>query len=89
MKWFYIGFKEKVKDELSKDKRSDILTQYIEKTVEIDNRLYKRRMERRGYYLHLRWTPAKQQSNTGKRIYHHSTATGIYPGPIDLGVTTI
>lgn len=40
MRYFYNGLKERVKDELIRNKRLDNLAEYIGITVEIDNRLY-------------------------------------------------
>ncbi|KAK7433421.1 hypothetical protein Landi51_13952, partial [Colletotrichum acutatum] len=45
---FYRGLKEEVKDELSRQDRPEELHEYIDMTVKIDNRLYERRLERKG-----------------------------------------
>lgn len=43
---FYQGLKDEVKDELYKENRPDIFSKYAKMAVKIDNRLYKRRMEK-------------------------------------------
>ena len=45
---FYQGLKDEIKDEVARMDRPSELADYIELVVRIDNRLYERRMERKG-----------------------------------------
>jgi len=51
---FYKSLKEHIKDEITKKDRPEELTKYIERTVRINNRLYKRQQKRQ------RTTPSLQ-----------------------------
>ncbi|KAF6805928.1 reverse transcriptase domain protein [Colletotrichum sojae] len=76
---FYQGLKEDVKDELARTDRPDELHLFIDMAVKIDNRLYERRLERKG---HQPWTHKK--STTGRKYTPITTATGYHSGPMDL-----
>jgi hypothetical protein len=57
---FYDTLKEEVKDEISRiEKRPTTLVEMKKHAIRIDNRMYERRMERRGYQRH--------SANTGQR----------------------
>ncbi len=45
---FYKDLKECIKDKIIKKDRSEELAKYIEYTIRIDNRLYKKQQEKRG-----------------------------------------
>jgi hypothetical protein len=47
---YYRGLKEEVKDDIVRGGRPGELLPMIEKAIDIDSRLYERRMERRGQY---------------------------------------
>jgi hypothetical protein len=47
---YYKGLKEEVKDDIVRGGRPQTLTEMKDKAIEIDTRLYERRMERRGQY---------------------------------------
>uniref|UniRef100_L7J7G5 Retrotransposon gag domain-containing protein n=2 Tax=Pyricularia oryzae TaxID=318829 RepID=L7J7G5_PYRO1 len=62
---FYQGLKNEVKDELIKEERPQLLSEYVKLAVKIDNRIYERKLEKkegRGA-----WTPRPQAANTGRR----------------------
>ena len=46
---FYIRLKDNIKDKLSKYKRLDNFVDFIVITIKIDNRLYKRYLEKKSY----------------------------------------
>ena len=50
---FYNGFRDDVKDEFNREARSEILIEITNKAIRIDNRLYERRFERKGYNIVL------------------------------------
>jgi hypothetical protein len=84
---FYQGLKSEVKDELSKRSRPDTFTEYVAEAVRIDNRLYERRMEKKGT-VHPSWGYSKKrQTNTSKKVHPRSTAYGHHPGPMELDAT--
>ncbi|KAI1873671.1 uncharacterized protein JN550_002940 [Neoarthrinium moseri] len=102
MTLFYAGLREDVKDEVSKEDRPDEFDSYVERIVKIDNRLYERRLEKRGSKSEPH-TP-RIKANTGKpRQNHHRgsdnrhpprnqkwqnrTSHGHHSGPIDLDAT--
>jgi hypothetical protein len=80
---FYKGLREDVKDEMSKVERPDELGEYIALAIQIDNRLYERRLERgNGMRSGPTWGyRANQDKGRGG-----STATGYHAGPMDLDV---
>lgn len=92
MAQFYEGLKDEVKDELVKEDRPDELSKYIAMAVRIDNRLYERRMEKRGQKTTM-WKPpgnfqrSPNQANTSLRRYQPSTMYGGtgHAGPMELG----
>ena len=45
---FYEGLKDDVKDDLYKENIPDTLVEYMQYIIKIDNRLYTRRLERKG-----------------------------------------
>lgn len=47
---YYRGLKDAVKDELVKQERPDNMEELVEQAVNIDNRLYERALEKRGFY---------------------------------------
>jgi hypothetical protein len=49
---FYRGLKEFVKDELSRIDYIDTLQELSEAAIKIDNRAYKRRIEKKGIFTH-------------------------------------
>jgi len=48
---FYNGLRDDVKDELNREARSEILSKITDKAIRIDNRLYERRLERKGHNI--------------------------------------
>ena len=82
---FYKGLREDVKDDLSRETRPDKLHEYIEKAILIDNRLYERRLEKRGHGGGT-FIP---KANNGRKIQHRSTAYGntTHAGPMELDAT--
>ncbi|KAI1855990.1 uncharacterized protein JN550_013917, partial [Neoarthrinium moseri] len=102
MTLFYAGLREDVKDEVSKEDRPDEFDSYVERIVKIDNRLYERRLEKRGSRSEPH-TP-RIKANTGRpRQNHHRgsdnrhpprnqgwqnrTSHGHHSGPMDLDAT--
>ena len=75
---FYNGLRDDVKDELSREARSEILSEITDKAIRIDNRLYERRLERKGHNT-VPW--GQRQANSGRR---RSTAYGHHSGPMEL-----
>jgi hypothetical protein len=47
---YYRGLKDSVKDELVKDEKPDTMADMIEIATKIDNRLYERALEKKGFY---------------------------------------
>jgi hypothetical protein len=47
---FYRGLKDEVKDDIVRGERPEELLPMIKKAINIDSRLYKRRLERKGQY---------------------------------------
>jgi hypothetical protein len=70
---YYRGLKDAVKDELIKQDRPDNMEELIEQAVNIDNRLYERALERKGFY-----------DTTHKRRDHRPTR---YTEPMELDAT--
>lgn len=89
---FYEGLKDDVKDDLYKEDMPDTLAEYMQRAIRIDNRLYARRLEKKGGAPALRWTPGRQgqqrptQANTGRPRQTPSTSHGTHAGPMDLNV---
>jgi len=50
MAQYYYGLKEKVKNNIARDNRLKNLEIIIEKIIRIDNRIYKKRLEKKGNY---------------------------------------
>jgi hypothetical protein len=75
---FYNGLRDDVKDELNREARSEILIEITNKVIQIDNRLYERRFERKGHNT-VPW--GQRQANSGRR---RSTAYSHYSGPMEL-----
>ena len=93
MAQFYEGLKDEVKDELVKEDRPDDFSDYVAMAVRIDNRLYERRMEKRGKPSHNNnhnWknNRGKYQPNTQYRG-QPGTQYGAtrHPGPMELDAT--
>jgi hypothetical protein len=61
---FYEGLKDSVKDDLVKEKKPDLLVDYIALAVVIDDRQYERRMEKQGGKK--TWKP--NNVNSGKKM---------------------
>jgi len=60
MTWFYKGLKNDVKDNLYKKDILDILIEYIQYTVKIDDYLYIHRIKKYSQRPStLKWTPGK------------------------------
>ncbi|KAJ0100660.1 Retrotransposon-derived protein PEG10 [Diaporthe amygdali] len=80
---FYNGLKDEVKDELSKLDRPDDFIQYVELAIRIDNRIYERKLEKKGQDP---TRPFRQQNkpNSGKRYQPRTTASGQHSGPMEL-----
>uniref|UniRef100_L7J7S3 CCHC-type domain-containing protein n=1 Tax=Pyricularia oryzae (strain P131) TaxID=1143193 RepID=L7J7S3_PYRO1 len=91
---FYQRLKDEIKNELIKEERPQLLSEYVELAVKIDNRIYERKLEKkegRGA-----WTPRPQAANTGRRRWEtpqapraprQSTSYGHHSGPMDLSAT--
>ena len=77
---YYKGLRDDVKDDLSREKRPVKLHDFTTKTIEIDNRIWERKMEKKGSYRPM------ASSNTGKPKQHRSTAYGHHAGPMELDV---
>jgi hypothetical protein len=84
MNLFYNGLKDPVKDELCKEDRPNLLSQFIERAVRIDNRQYERQMEKRGKGT---MGSARNGANTKKKVQQPSTRYGTHPGPMELDAT--
>lgn len=83
---FYQGLKEEVKDDLARyDRPSDFL-QYVELAIKIDNRLYERRLERKGNTPGNFRQNNRNKPNTGKK-YRPGTSWGQSSGPMELDAT--
>ena len=80
---FYQGLREEVKDDLARyDRPSDFL-QYVELAIKIDNRLYERRMEKKGNTSGNPRQNNRNKPNTGKK-YRPGTSWGQSSGPMEL-----
>lgn len=75
---FYNGLRDDVKDELSREARPTNLATITNRAIRIDNRLYERRLEKKGQGI-VPW--GSRQANTGR---YRSTASGHHPGPMEL-----
>jgi hypothetical protein len=65
---FYEGLKDRVKDEIARDKRPTSLSAMIEKAIQIDNRHYERTMERKGgHQWHADTRKEKKKYNFSKK----------------------
>lgn len=91
---FYAGLKDDVKDELSKEERPELLSEFTTKAIKIDNRIYERRLEKTGG-RQGGWTkppggrPYQQQkpryqANSNKKREYRPTSSGQHAGPMDL-----
>jgi hypothetical protein len=80
MNQFYQGLREDVKDEISKEDRPDELTDYIEKAVKIDNRLYERRLEKK----QREWRPTTKPKGNAKPQYGRPHSQRTYPVAMEL-----
>jgi molecular chaperone DnaK (HSP70) len=47
---YYCGLKEHVKDDLSREELPTTLAEMIKRAIQIDNRIYKRTLEKKGLY---------------------------------------
>jgi hypothetical protein len=61
---FYEGLKDSVKDDLVREKKPDLLIDYIALAVVIDDRQYERRMEKQG----RKKTWKLNNANSGKKM---------------------
>src|SRR6266699_704374 len=93
MIYFYESLKDNIKDNLYREDIPDILIEYIQCVMRIDDRLYTRCIEKRSQrLLALKWTSRKQdrqyllQTNTGHFRQTSNIVYKIYIGPIDLNV---
>jgi len=69
---YYRGLKDNVKDELSRDEWPDDIQDFYAKTIRIDNRIWQRAQEKRGYQApRISNHGAKRQP--AKPAYHSST----------------
>ena len=92
---FYQGLKEDIKDEVARMDRPSELSEYIELVVRIDNRLYERKMERKGQQpVHrpmIANSGKKRQSDQPFRRnndgWRNKTSYGDHAGPMDLDAT--
>ena len=94
---FYAGLREDVKDEVSKEDRPDDFDTYVERIVKIDNRLYERRLEKKGpnQAKHSTWArpranmgrPLGNRSNNRNKDWRTHTSYGHHSGPMDLDAT--
>jgi hypothetical protein len=81
---FYQGLKEDVKDELARHDRPDDFLQYVELAIKLDNRLYERRMERKGNTSgNFRQNNNKYKANT-RKPYQKTAVHGQHAGPMEL-----
>ena len=70
MAQFYEGLKDEVKDKFIKENWPDKFPDYIAMAVRIDNRLYERRMEKRGSSSgHYHW----KNNNNNRGRYPSNT----------------
>jgi hypothetical protein len=76
---FYQGLKDEVKDQFMLIERPKEIQDMQMKAVEIDNRLYERRLEKQGRHTTLH---QKEKKTWGKR--QPSTATGTHAGPMEI-----
>jgi len=95
MAQFYAGLREDVKDELVKEDRPESFAAYVQRAVRIDNRLYERRMEKRGQgttYWRSNFNNHKGRTypNTSKPRQQQSTMYGrtTHAGPMELDAMT-
>jgi len=51
MAQYYQGLKNKIKNDITKNKKPEDLEIIIKKAIRIDNRLYERRLEKKSDYL--------------------------------------
>ncbi|KAH8193756.1 hypothetical protein TruAng_012078 [Truncatella angustata] len=96
MTLFYAGLREDVKDEVAKEDRPEEFDDYVERIVKIDNRLYERRLEKRGSGNGSRDNYQKPRMNMGKsrnsnrprdNSWRNKTSYGQHSGPMDLDAT--
>lgn len=90
---YYSGLKDEVKDDLAKEDRPDTMAKYSAMAVRIDNRLYERRMEKRGHNP-TRFNVGTPRANQGRtyqprshhpRQYRQSAYNDTRaPGPMEL-----
>jgi len=83
---FYQGLKEEVKDELARHDRPNDFLQYVELAIKLDNRLYERRQEKRGFDPRpFQRNNQRNRPNAGKK-YHRNNPTqwGQQSGPMEL-----
>ena len=84
MTLFYHGLRDEVKDEICREDRPEEFDDYVTMAIKIDNRLYERRLEKRG-------RQEKPKANTGRKMYHKTTqkawAHTTNSGPMDLDAT--
>lgn len=92
---YYAGLKDEVKDELTKLDRPEEFTDYIATAVKIDNRLYERRMEKKGGTFPPR-AQGQYRANSGRKYHNRQSQhdkrmttahSGTYhAGPMELDV---
>ena len=79
---FYKGLKEEVKDELYRLDRPATLDEYIEIAIQIDDRLYVRKQQKKND--RRRTINSSNSNKNGKKKPAMSTSSGTYTGPIDI-----
>jgi hypothetical protein len=79
---FYKGLKDSVKDELARVERITSLPALMETATKIDNRLYERRLEKKGLTLRSLTAAAEQSSTDSKANY------GPQPMELDAIITS-
>jgi hypothetical protein len=79
---FYQGMKEDVKDQFMLIDRPTEISEMQMKAIEIDNRLYERRLEKRGRFVPQHQKDQKKSTWNNKAV--KTTATGTHAGPMDI-----
>lgn len=74
---FYAGLKDEVKDEIVRGGKPTVLQKMIDKAIDIDTRLYERRMERRGH----------QDLSYQRKPRHHGGQRQQHWDPMELDAT--
>ncbi|KAL8422456.1 hypothetical protein RB596_002963 [Gaeumannomyces avenae] len=81
---FYNGLRDDVKDEVSKVDKPKAFSSYITIAVKTSNRLYERRLEKKGQ----RTRPVVSSNKSQRRFDRNkTTAHGSHPGPMDFSAS--